>query len=197
MTMNLSLEASLSNPREGGPTFSLRHRLFRLAWTLVWKSFGIWTPTPMHAWRNFLVRCFGGQIAHTAKIYPGVHIWYPPNLIMGQFSCIGTKANCYCMAPITFKTYALVSQGAHLCSGTHDIDDPHFQLQTRPITIESNAWVAAEAFVGPGVTIGEGAVLGARGVAFRDLDAWTVYVGNPAKALRPRRRIDAQAPRFK
>ena len=185
------LDSRQTTPRKGGPTFPLRHRLFRLAWSVVWYGFGVWTPPPLHGWRNFLVRCFGGSIAQSAKIYPRVRIWYPPNLTMEQYSCIGAGSNCYCMAPITLKSYALVSQGAHLCAGTHDIDDPHFQLRTRPITISSNAWVAADAFVGPGVTIGEGAVLGARAVAYRDLDAWTVYVGNPAKPIRARRRIDA------
>ena len=63
---------------------------------------------------------------------------------------------------------------------------PTFQLTASPITIGAGAWIAAEAFVGPGVEVGEGAVLGARGVAFRSLEAWTVYGGNPAKAIKPR-----------
>jgi putative colanic acid biosynthesis acetyltransferase WcaF len=79
-----------------------------------------------------------------------------------------------------------VSQGAHLCTGSHDIVDPNFPLVTKPIIIEAYAWIAAEAFVGPGVTVGEGAVLGARGVTFRDLSPWTVYVGNPAKPVHQR-----------
>jgi putative colanic acid biosynthesis acetyltransferase WcaF len=186
--MTAPLDASLSNPREGAATFPLRHRLYRLVWALVWKGVGIWTPAPLHAWRNFLVRRFGGRIARTAKIYPGVQIWYPPHLGMEDYSCLGPRAVCYSMAPITLGAYALISQGAHLCAGTHDIDDPYFQLKTRPIVIAANAWVAAEAFVGPGVTIAEGAVLGARAVAFRDLEAWTVYIGNPAQPLRARRR---------
>lgn len=80
-----------------------------------------------------------------------------------------------------------MSQGVHLCAGTHDIDDENFQLYAEPITVAAHAWLAAEAFVGPGVTVGEGAVLGARGVAFTDLLPWTVYVGNPARELRKRR----------
>jgi putative colanic acid biosynthesis acetyltransferase WcaF len=105
---------------------------------------------------------------------------------MGAHSFLGPRVNCYSMAKITIGDYALVSQGAHLCTGTHDIDSPAFQLYARPITIAAKAWVAAEAFVGPGVTVGEGAVLGARGVAFNDLEPWTVYAGNPAHELRKR-----------
>jgi putative colanic acid biosynthesis acetyltransferase WcaF len=119
-------------------------------------------------------------------VYSSAKIWYPPNLKMDAFACLGPMVNCYCMEQITLGTYALASQGAHLCAGSHDISDPNFQLVARPITIESRAWVAAEAFVGPGVTIGEGAVLGARGVAFRSLDPWVVYAGNPATPLKKR-----------
>ncbi|MET3516156.1 acetyltransferase-like isoleucine patch superfamily enzyme [Pseudacidovorax sp. 1753] len=82
--------------------------------------------------------------------------------------------------------FAVVSQGAHLCAGSHDIEDENFQLITRPINIGPRAWVAAEAFVGPGVTVGASAVLGARGVAFKDLDGYGVYVGNPAKKIKSR-----------
>ena len=78
------------------------------------------------------------------------------------------------MAPITLGEHAIVSQGSHLCSGTHDIDDQHFQLQARPIVIGAHAWVAAEAFVGPGVTIGEAAVLGARAVLFKNAEPYGV-----------------------
>ncbi len=106
---------------------------------------------------------------------------------MGAHAYIGPQVIVYCMAPITLGDYAIVSQRAHLCAGTHNIDDPHFQLEARSITIGRRAWVAAEAFVGPGVTIGDGAVLGGRAVAFRDLKPWNVYSGNPAVSLRERK----------
>ncbi len=181
------LDAALTNPREGGPSFALRHRLLRLAWGLVWGLLGTWTPVPLYAWRRLLVRAFGARIAPTAFIHPGVRIWYPPNLEMHDFSWLARGVNCYCMAPIILGRYAVVSQGAHLCAGTHDIDDPNFQLIVRPITLGPNAWVAAEAFVGPGVTLGEGAVLGARGVLFKDIAPFEVAAGNPARVIRKRR----------
>ena len=141
----------------------------------------------MTGWRRFLLRLFGAEIASTARIYGSARIWYPPNLSVGSHASIGRGVNVYCMGPISIGPYALVSQGAHLCGGTHDIDHPHFQLHARPITLGARAWIAAEAFVGPGVRVGEGAVLGARGVAMRDLMPWTVYGGNPAVVLRRRR----------
>ncbi|WP_460727308.1 LbetaH domain-containing protein [Lysobacter rhizosphaerae] len=81
---------------------------------------------------------------------------------------------------------AVISQGAHLCGGTHDISDPHFQLVTKSIHIGARAWVAADAFIGPGVMVGEGAVIGARAVLFKNAEPYGVYVGNPASRLKTR-----------
>lgn len=186
------LDAKISNPRMGGPSFPARHRLFRLAWTCVWVLLGRWTPVPLFAWRRFLLRCFGARIDPTARIYPGVEVWYPPNLAMAAHACLGRDVTCYNMDRIELGAWATVSQGAHLCTGTHDVDDADFQLVTRPITVGANAWIAAEAFVGPGVIVGEGAVLGARAVTFRHLDPWTIYAGNPARELR--RRLEQDRP---
>lgn len=185
--MSHALDASKSNPLEGGATFSLRHRLFRALWNLAWFGLASWTPPFMTGWRRLLLRMFGASIAPTARIYGSARIWYPPFLHVAEQATIGPRVTVYCMAPISLGPYALVSQGAHLCAGTHAIDDPHFQLYARPITIGARAWIAAEAFVSPGVTVGEGAVLGARGVATDDLMPWTVYRGNPAVVLRTRR----------
>jgi putative colanic acid biosynthesis acetyltransferase WcaF len=120
-------------------------------------------------------------------------VWYPPNLKMAPGALIAERVSCYNMAMITLEEGALVSQGAHLCAGNHDIDDANFQLLSKPITLRSRCWVAADAFVAPGVTVGEGAVLGARGVAFSDLEPWTLYVGNPALFKRKRKRPDVSA----
>ncbi len=183
------LDAKQSNPREGGPSFSLRHRLFRLVWNICWAMLGSWTPVPFHRWRRLLLQSFGARLDATARIYPKTTIWYPPNLEMGAHSVMGPGVICYNMDKIAIGDFATISQRAHLCGGTHDPDDPHFQLQPKPIHIGNQAWVAAEAFVGPGVTIGDGAVLGARAVCAKDLEPWTIYVGNPAKKVRDRKRF--------
>lgn len=140
----------------------------------------------MRGWRRFLLRLFGARISSSAHVYGSARVWAPCNLLMDDFSCIGPRVLVYAMAPISLGKYALVSQGAHLCAGTHDISDKAFSLYSKPISINCRAWVAAEAFVGPGVTIGEGAVLGARGCAFRDLAPWAVYAGNPAREIKKR-----------
>ncbi len=181
------LDAAESKPVEGGATYPLSHRLFRVVWRTTWFLLASWTPPAMRGWRRFLLRLFGARIASTAGVYGSASIWYPPNLDLGPHAYIGPGANIYCMAEVRIGPYAIISQGAHLCGGTHDVSDPHFQLIARPIHIGERAWIAAEAFVGPGVTVGDGAVLGARGVAMKDLKAWTIYSGNPARALRDRK----------
>lgn len=181
-----ALDASKSRPLEGGASYPLSHRLYRAVWNVTWLILASWTPPPLRAWRRFLLRLFGARVAATSGIYGSARIWYPPNLEIGEHAYIGPGANIYCMGRVRIGDHALISQGAHLCGGTHDISDAHFQLIARPITIGERAWIAAEAFVGPGVTVGEGAVLGARAVALRDLEAWTVYSGNPAQPLKRR-----------
>lgn len=188
------LDARQSHPRAGGPSYLLSDRFSRAVWTLVWRLFGAPSPLAMFGWRRLLLGAFGAKIAPTAKIYPNVRIWRPSRLEMAEHSCLGPGVEVYCVAPITLGRGALVSQGARLCSASHDVDDPAFQLRAQKIEIGAEAWVAAEAFVGPGVVIGEGAVLGARAVAFRDLAPWTVHIGNPAKYSRRRSQNSGNQP---
>lgn len=180
------LNAKDSNPLEGGPSFSLGHRVFRAMWMAVWLVFASWTPPPFHRWRGLLLRLFGADVHSTARVYGSTRIWYPPNLRMDAHAVMGPRVNCYCMAPVTLGEKAIVSQGAHLCGGTHDIADRDFQLVIKPITVERGAWVAAEAFVGPGVVVGEFAVVGARAVVLRNAEPYGVYVGNPAQLVKQR-----------
>ncbi len=129
---------------------------------------------------------FGADIHQSARIYSSVQIWYPKNLRVGANSIVGPHVNCYCMARIEIGSRAVVSQGVHLCTGGHDVSDYNFDLKVAPIKIEDRAWIAAQSFVGPGVTVGKEAILGARGVTFKNLDAGAIYVGNPAKWIRRR-----------
>jgi putative colanic acid biosynthesis acetyltransferase WcaF len=177
-----------NHPRLGGPTFSLRNRAARALWIVTWKLLASWTPPPLKAWRRLLLRLFGAKLHPTANVRGTTRIWWPGNLEMGPYASLGPDVICYNVARVTLEAGASVSQRAHLCSAGHDIDDIAFPLVARPIVIGRNAWVAAEAFVGPGVRIEEGAVLGARAVTVRDLAAFTVYVGNPARAVRQRSR---------
>jgi putative colanic acid biosynthesis acetyltransferase WcaF len=173
-------------PLYGGPTFSLSNRLARALWNVTWLTLAAWTPSPCTPWRRGLLRLFGARLSATAIVRSSARIWWPGHLEMGEHASLGPGVICYNVAPVTLADGAIVSQRVHLCTAGHDIDDVGFPLVTRPISVGRKAWLAAEAFVGPGVTVGEGAVLGARGVAMRDLTPHTVYAGNPARALRLR-----------
>jgi len=180
-------DARDSDTFAGAPSFTLANRLYRAGFAVAWLLLCRWTPAFLHGWRAQVLRWFGADIGQGVFLYPSVKIWSPANLIMGDAATLGPGVTCYSMGIITLGRRSIVSQRAHLCAGTHDLDDPSFQLIARPISIGEYAWVAAEAFVGPGVTLGDGAVLGARGVATQALAPWSVYAGNPARLLRERR----------
>jgi putative colanic acid biosynthesis acetyltransferase WcaF len=127
-----------------------------------------------------LLRLFGASISYSAYVYPNVIIWAPWNLEMEDYATLAGGVNCYNIAKVTVKKRAIVSQFAFLCTGTHDYRDPSFPLVAKPIEIGQRAWICGTAFVGPGVSVGDGAVLAAASVTFRNLESWQVYIGNPA-----------------
>lgn len=168
------------------PSFSLQNRLARIAWGIVYTLLFRTSPRPLHSWRSFLLRFFGAKLGKGCHVYPKAQIWAPWNLVMADYAGIADDVNCYSIAVVSLGKKVVVSQGTYLCTGTHDYEDPNFQLHAKPIYIESNAWLCAESFIGPGVTIGEGAVIGARSVVTKDMPAWTVCAGNPCKPIKPR-----------
>jgi putative colanic acid biosynthesis acetyltransferase WcaF len=125
-------------------------------------------------------------VAAGAHPYPDARIWAPWNLIMDARSCLGPRSICYSAGIVHLCENAVVSQGAHLCAATHNHRDPAFTLMIAPIVIEADAWVAAEAFVGPGVTVGSRAVVAARSVAMKDVPSGKVVAGNPAAIVAER-----------
>lgn len=174
------------NPHEQA-SFGPKNRAARVAWGLVYQGFFKWTPRPMHGVRARLLRLFGAKLGRKCHVYPRARIWAPWNLEMADHACLADDVNCYSMALIRIGEKAVVSQGAHLCAGTHDYEDPKFQLYALPITIGAHVWICTEAFVGPGVEISEGSVIGARAVVTQSMPAWTVCAGNPCKPIKPRR----------
>ena len=173
-----------------GSPFPLSNRLRRSLWNLVWLLFFRPSARPLHGWRRWLLRVFGARVGRGVHVYPGVRIWAPWNLELGDACGVGDGAILYSQGRIRLGAGAVVSQGAHLCAGTHDHEQPGFPLVTRPITVGDRAWLAAECFILPGVTIHEGAVIGARSVVTKDMPAWTVCAGHPCVPIKPRRRPD-------
>lgn len=190
-----SIEDTVANIRASGKAIyidtmprSLRAR--RMLWGIVYHLF--FKPTPrfiFKAWRRWLLRRFGAKIGQGAHIAPSCFVWAPWNLSMGDYACLGDGVDCYSQSEITLGDYSTVSQRSYLCTASHDIRQFSRPLISSPITIAPHAWVCAEAFIGPGVEIGEGAIVAARAVVVRDVAPWKVMGGNPAREI-GQRRID-------
>ena len=165
-------------------SFSLTQRLARGLWQLSWLLLARWTPRPLHAWRVLLLRMWGARIGAGCLVYGDAVIWAPWHLSMGDGAAIGDEAEIYNVAPIALGARAVVSQKAFLCSASHDHRREDFPLTSAPITLGERAWVAARAIVLPGVSIGAGAAVGAGSVVTRDVESFSVVVGNPARVIK-------------
>lgn len=172
-----------------GPSFSLRNRVARAIWGVVWALLFRPSLRPMHVWRVGLLRLFGARIGRQVHIHASCRVWAPWQLEIADRVGVGERVIFYNMGAMRIGREAVISQGAHLCGGTHDYDDPRFQLMAKDICIGEQAWICTEAFVGPGVTVPAGCVLGARAVMTKTPadGAWMVYGGNPARAIKRRR----------
>lgn len=163
------------------------HHLKRICWYIINATiFRLLIGIQLRYLRNIILRLFGAKIPLRSLVYPSCKIWAPWNLKVEEYSCIGPDTIIYNKAPIIIKNNVVVSQGAFLCTASHDITNPRHPLITASIIIEDKAWVAADAFISMGVTIGEGAVVGARACVFKDVEPWTVVGGNPAKYIKKR-----------
>lgn len=162
------------------------NKMGRVLWRTVWLLFFRPSPRVLHGWRRVLLRLFGARLGYKARVYPSAIIWAPWNLEMGEHSCLGDYVDCYSVDRITLGPHATVSQYSYLCSAGHDYTDPRMPLTTAPITIAQGAWVAADVFIGPGVTVGDGAVVGARSSVFKNVAPWTVVAGNPVRVIKQR-----------
>jgi putative colanic acid biosynthesis acetyltransferase WcaF len=168
-------------------------RLAHAAWAIVGSPLMHLTFHNWYSIRRLILRIFGAEIHPSARIRPTVRITHPWNISVGAHTAIGDHAILFSLDKITIGDRVTVSQYAHLCAGTHDSTRTDFKLVRSPITIGSDAWIAADSFVGPGVNIGSGAILGARASAFKDLKEWSIYGGDPAKRLGARQ-LFAEAP---
>lgn len=168
-------------------SLSRKHQAIRLIWGVVWPMATWFLPRSMGMpWKRALLRAFGAKIHSTANIYSSAKIYYPANLEMDAYSCLASDVDCYNVAKIHIGANSTISQGAYLCTASLDITDPLNRLFTVPIVIEDQAWVGARAFVGMGVTIAQGAVVGATASVYKNVESWTVVGGNPTKKIKMR-----------
>jgi putative colanic acid biosynthesis acetyltransferase WcaF len=171
------------------PSFSTGNKVKRLIWNLVWLFCCRWTPNPMHGWRIFILRLFGARIGRNNAVYPTSKIWAPWLLQTDNVATIGPGVEIYNPGGVRLGHHAILSQDSYLCGATHDYDSIEFTYIKKEIVVEDYGWICARAIVLPGVVCKEGSVLGAGSVTSKDLEAWMVYAGNPAKLIKPRRKF--------
>ena len=162
--------------------WSRRETAARVAWALAGPLFRL-SPRPLWGWRRALLRLFGARVGAGVHVHPTVRVTMPWNVSLDPLCAVGDGARLYALGPIRIGARATVSQGAHLCAGTHDLADPARPLVKAPIAVGADAWICADAFLGPGVTVGDGAVVGARAVAVRAVPAGARVAGNPARPI--------------
>lgn len=167
---------------------SARQALRRLLWSGVERTLFRGSFHTANGWRAFLLRRFGAKVGPACTIRRTASVYYPWLFEMGAVSALGDGAVIYNLGRVTIGDRVVISQEAYLCAGTHDYTRKSMPLLTPPIAVGDDAWVCARAFVCPGVTVGEGAIVGAAAVATRDVPAWTIVAGNPARVVKPRNR---------
>lgn len=170
--------------------YTLAEKIKRVLWNYAGQ---ILMKCTFHNWygvRNTLLRAFGASIGKKVRIRPSVTVEQPWNLTIGNNSSVGDHVILYCLGKVTIGSNVSISQYAHLCAGTHDYNAPDMPLLRPPIVLKDNVWIAADAFVGPNVTVGEGSVLGARSSIYKSIPGGGVYAGNPARLVK-QRELDA------
>lgn len=181
---NVSVDNYLANSPK---PFSKKILVKKQIWVLVWRLCISWLPKAgANGWIRFVYRAFGAKIPHESIIHPTARIYMPWNLEMGFYSVIGSNVKVLNAAPLIIGDNCAVSERAFLCGASHNIYSDLHEQTNAPIVLKDRSWVAAEAFVGMGVTIGEGAVVGARAVVFKNVAPWTVMGGNPAVVIKKR-----------
>ena len=165
----------------------------RSLFAIIWFFFARWNPRgTLFFWRSFLLKLFGAQIIGRVNVYPSAKIWDPKNLTMHNGSCIDNGVFIYNVAMVSIGERSVISREAKLCTATHDYNIDTFDLKTKPIYIMNDAWICMDVFIAPGVNVGSFGVALARSVILKDILNYEVYLGNPAKCVRMRKKINTQ-----
>ena len=165
--------------------YSNREMLFRLCWGCVQPLFRF-SPRPCFAFRSMLLRLLGARIGRRVHVYPTAKIFFPWNLEIGDDSAIGDGVFLYNLGPLQIGKACTISHFSQVCGGTHDYSKVDLPLIKCENWIEDGAWVCANAFIGPGVRVGNYAIVGAGAVVTKDVEPFHIVAGNPAKFVKKR-----------
>ncbi|QNI32166.1 colanic acid biosynthesis acetyltransferase WcaF [Alloacidobacterium dinghuense] len=168
------------------PNFRGRPAWFVQTWWLVQSLLFHTSPQVLYGWRRFLLKLFGAKIGKNVMFRPSVSVTYPWKLTIGEDCWIGDHVTLYTLGPIVIGNDTVISQHSYLAAASHDYTKPSFDIFAKQITVEDEVWIAAHCFIGPGVTVGRGAVVGSCSVTFKDVPPMMVCMGNPLKVIRPR-----------
>ncbi len=157
----------------------------RALWMLVYATIWKLCIRPANGLRPFILRLFRARTSAKVNIAGSAWVEMPWSLECGEYVAIGPRTILYNLGGLSIGNQTVLSQDVYVCGGTHDYTDPTYPLIRKRITIGNGVWIAG-AFIGPGVTIGDGAVVGARAVVMRDVEPWTVVAGNPARVIKRR-----------
>jgi putative colanic acid biosynthesis acetyltransferase WcaF len=160
--------------------------LKRLLWYYINIFFFKSSLFPFYGFKRLLLRSFGAKLGKKVEIKPCVNIKYPWNLTIGDEVWIGENVWIDSLVMITIGSNVCLSQGAVLLTGSHNYKKSSFDLVTGGLTLEDGVWIGAAAIVNQGITIHSHAVLASGSVATKDLEAYSVYQGNPAVKVRTR-----------
>lgn len=186
---NQSMKVDLSHVPS---PFSFWNKVARTVWGLIWLFLFRPSPRPLYGWRRFLLVLFGAELGKTRVfIHSSCKITMPWKLKAGNNVCLGPNVNCYNIGGIKIGSNTAISQNVHLCTSSHEFTKPDMPQTFAEIVIEDQGWICADAFIAPGITVGQGAVVGARAVVFKDVEPWTVVGGNPAKFIKKREMVES------
>lgn len=163
--------------------WSVGELFVRALWETLRGPLFMWTPRQIWGWRRLVLRMFGARVGARANIHPSVRIAIPWNLDIGADTGVGDAAILYSLGMIKIGDGATVSQYAHICAGSHDYERADMPLLKVPVSIGAGAWVCADAFVGPGVSVGDFAIVGAAAVVTKDVAPSAIMAGNPAREI--------------
>ena len=166
--------------------WSTRQKVQRVLWAAVQATLFRCSPSNLFAWRALLLRLFGAKLGSHVQIRASVRIIMPWHLEIDDHTAIGDSVILYSLGKIKIGKYVTISQYAHLCAGSHDTRTRAMTLTTAPITLGDDVWIATDAYIGPGVTVGDRTVVGARASVYSDLPGDVIVGGNPAKIIKSR-----------
>jgi len=167
-------------------TFRGRPAWLVQVWWIVQDTLFRWSPQAFFGWRNTLLRLFGASLGKGVRLRSTVRVTYPWKLAVGEYVWVGDDCVLYNLGEIVIGSHVALAHSVYLCTGMHDCTQTDFPIYALPIRVEDEVWLANDVFVGPGVTVGKGAVVGVRSTVLRDLPGGMICYGSPAKPVKPR-----------